>query len=34
MTSWKASTPTAVWSGSVKQSIAGGGYPMVTGIAP
>lgn len=34
MTSWKAATPTAVWSSSVKQSIAGGDFPMVTGMQP
>jgi rhodanese-related sulfurtransferase len=34
MTSWKASSPTAVWSASVKQAIAGGDYPVVTGTAP
>lgn len=34
MTSWKASSPTAVWSSSVKQSITGANYPMVTGDQP
>jgi rhodanese-related sulfurtransferase len=34
MTSWKAVSPTAVWSASVKQSIAGGNYPVVTGSTP
>lgn len=29
MTSWKAASPTAVWSSSVKQAIAGGNYPLV-----
>lgn len=34
MTSWKASSPTAVWSSAVKQAIAGGGYPVVIGTTP
>jgi rhodanese-related sulfurtransferase len=34
MTSWKASSPTAVWSSAVKQNITGGNYPVVTGTQP
>jgi rhodanese-related sulfurtransferase len=34
MTSWKASSSTAVWSSSIKQDITGGNYPVVMGTKP
>ena len=34
MTAWRASSPTAVWSSDIKQDIAGGNYPVVTGTQP
>jgi len=34
MASWGASTPTAVWSSTVKQDIKGGNYAVVTGTQP
>lgn len=34
MTSWKAASPTAVWSPAVKQVVVGGNYPTVVGTTP
>ena len=34
MLSWKASSTVTVWSSAVRQEIAGGGYPLVTGPTP